>query len=74
MGSYVYILYRLKHAKLCIVIKHQKGEIERAFPAYLILVFVNNTLSINVVINLCRILWYSCTRYWVSYIIIHDNY
>jgi hypothetical protein len=24
-GSSVYILYRLKHAKLCIVIKHQKG-------------------------------------------------
>jgi hypothetical protein len=52
----------------------KKGEIERAFPAYFILVFVNNILSINVVINLCRILWYSCTRYWVSYIIIHDNY
>jgi hypothetical protein len=52
----------------------KKGEIERAFPAYLILAFVNNTLYINVVINLCRILLYSCTRYWISYIIIPDNH
>jgi hypothetical protein len=52
----------------------KKGEIERAFSAYLILAFVNNTLSIIVVIILCRILLYSCTRYWVSYIIIDDNH
>jgi hypothetical protein len=52
----------------------KKGEIERAFPAYFILAFVNNTLSINVVINLCRILLYSCTKYWVSYIIIPINH
>jgi hypothetical protein len=50
------------------------GSAERAFSAYLILAFVNNTLSINMVIILCRILLYSCTRYWISYIIIDDNH
>jgi hypothetical protein len=52
----------------------EEGESERAFPAYLILAFVNNTLSINVVIIFCRILLYSCTRYWVSDIIVDKNH
>jgi hypothetical protein len=47
---------------------------ERAFSAYLILTFVNNTYSINMVIIFYRILLYSCTRYWVSYIITNDNH
>jgi hypothetical protein len=56
------------------VVRPGQGPTERAFPAYLILAFVNNTLSINVVINLYMILLCSCTRYLVSYIIIPVNH